>query len=114
MEILHNTQNLVLAGSETTATSLSAITYLLCTHPDVLAKFNEEVRTGFSSEDEITLVSVQKLTYMTAVIDEALRVFPAVPPAVPRITDKEGGTIHGDYVPPNVSQKFRKAICSSL
>lgn len=103
LEILHNTQNLVLAGSETTATSLATITYLLCTHPHVLAKFNEEVRSSFNSESEIDLLSVQKLDYVKAVVDEALRIFPPVVQGNTRITNEDGATIHGNYVPPHVS-----------
>lgn len=102
-EILHNTQNLVLGGSETTATSLSTVTYLLATHKDVLRQLEDEVRNSFNSEDEITLLSVQKLDYLFAVIEESLRIFPAVPPAIPRITPAEGATIRGEYVPPKVS-----------
>ncbi|KAK9418773.1 putative CoA-transferase family III domain-containing protein [Seiridium unicorne] len=99
-DILHNTQNLVLGGFETTATSLSTITYLLATHKDVLTKLENEVRTGFNSEEEITRLSVHKSDYMFAIIEEFLRVSPAVPPAIPRITPAEGATIRGEYIPP--------------
>lgn len=78
-EIRVNASTLVFAGSETTATALSGITYLLGTHPEVLAKLAKEVREHFSDESEIDLISCQHLKYMLAVLDEGLRLFPAVP-----------------------------------
>ncbi|EMR64619.1 putative trichothecene c-15 hydroxylase protein [Eutypa lata UCREL1] len=69
-ELQQNANLLIVAGSETTATTLCGVTSLLCTHPQVFAKLKEEVSSAFSTEAEITLLSVQKLKYMTAVIDE--------------------------------------------
>lgn len=61
-----------------------------------------EVRSSFDHEDEIDLISVQKLTYMMAVLNEALRIFPPVPIAIPRKAPAGGDTICGRYVPPGV------------
>lgn len=60
-KLVHNSNILILAGSETTATLLSGATYLLTTHPDKLARVTNEVRSAFKSEDEITLSSVGNL-----------------------------------------------------
>lgn len=110
-EILDNSNLLLAAGSETTATTLSAVTYLLATHPIVYAKLAEEIRTAFTNEDEINLISVQQLKYMTAVLDETFRIYPPVPLAIPRKTPglKTGQTICGQYLPPKVSQMLSNA-----
>ncbi|KAF5694892.1 cytochrome P450 monooxygenase [Fusarium globosum] len=100
-EILDNASLLIVAGSETTATTLSGLTYLLATHPQVLAKLEEEVRSTFASEEEINLLSVQKMTYLFAVINESLRIFPPVPTSFPKRTRPGGDTICGQYVPEN-------------
>lgn len=102
-EIQAHANVLILAGSETTATTLSGTTYLLCTHPAVLSKLAAEVRTTFKSEREIDLFSVQKLPYMLAVLDEAMRVYPPVPSAIPRTTPCSGNVVLGEYLPGNVS-----------
>ncbi|KAK7746695.1 hypothetical protein SLS53_001882 [Cytospora paraplurivora] len=57
---------LVIAGSETTATLLSGITYLLLKNPECLEKAKEEVRSSFTHEDEITFSSVQNLSYSSS------------------------------------------------
>lgn len=94
---------LITAGSETTATLLSGVTYLLGTRPDALAKLTNEVRTAFKSEDEIDYLSVSNLDYMLACLDEALRVYPAAPLGIARETPIGGGHVAGHYVPEKVS-----------
>lgn len=94
---------LIGAGSETTATLLSGVTYLLCTNPEALAKLTHEVRTAFSSENEIDFQSVSGLQYMLACLDEALRVYPPAPVGLPREVPKGGWTIAGHYVAEDVS-----------
>ncbi|CAH0058112.1 unnamed protein product [Clonostachys solani] len=90
---------LITAGSETTATTLSGATYLLGKHPEVLRKLVKEVRTTFKHENEINMHSVQRLEYMLAVLNEALRLYPPVPGAIPRMMNPEGGIINGRWVP---------------
>lgn len=104
LEIRDTSSLLIIAGSETTATALSGATYLLSSRPEILAKLQEEVRTSFKSEEEITLISVQKLKYMLAVLDETLRLYPPVPNAIARKTPPTGNTICGEYIPPDVSR----------
>ena len=94
---------LIVAGSETTATALSGATYLLAINPQIRAKIDAELRANFKSEEEIDLLSVQKLDYLIATVHEALRIFPPVPSAIPRKTPPQGTTIAGEYIPGNVS-----------
>jgi hypothetical protein len=101
---MDSVDTLIVGGSETTATALSGATYLLATNPDVFKKLAEEVRSRFKNEDEIDLISVQKLEYMMAVIHEALRVYPPVPAAMPRkVLSESFLTPRGEFIPPNVS-----------
>ncbi|KAK3941803.1 isotrichodermin C-15 hydroxylase [Diplogelasinospora grovesii] len=90
---------LVLAGSETTATTLSGVTYLLLTHPDVMERLKKEVRSSFTGAEEITISSVSKLTYMLAVLNEALRLYPPVTSSLVRQVPREGAMVAGHWVP---------------
>ncbi|KAK3320293.1 cytochrome P450 [Cercophora scortea] len=90
---------LVLAGSETTATALSGATYLLTTHPEILAKLTHEVRSTFESADEITMTSANRLPYLLAVINESLRMYPPVTSGLVREVPVGGGTVAGHYLP---------------
>lgn len=93
----------MLAGSETTATALSGVTYLLLEHPEALARLTREVRSSFASADEITIASVSGLTYMQACLNEALRVHPPVGSGLVRTVPPGGDTIAGHWVPGGVS-----------
>ncbi|EXJ90170.1 hypothetical protein A1O3_03239 [Capronia epimyces CBS 606.96] len=101
-EFIASADTILLGGSETTATLLSGITYYLLKHPAVLDKLVEEIRTKFSSEEEIDLVSVNTLDYMLACLNETFRLYPPVPGALPRRT-VVGEALAGSYVPPNTT-----------
>ncbi|KAL1897469.1 hypothetical protein Sste5346_004207 [Sporothrix stenoceras] len=100
-EVLANAHNLIVGGSETTATTLAGTTYLLAVNKHIQVKLYEELRANFDSDDQIDIINVQKLDYMFAVIHEALRVYPAVPSAIPRRTPAEGSYIGGQFIPGN-------------
>ncbi|KAK1597519.1 cytochrome P450 [Colletotrichum navitas] len=90
---------IIIAGSETTATLLSGVTYLLIKHPEKMRKVVGEVRAAFEREEEINLTSVNSLTYMMACLDEAMRIYPPVPTGLPRTVPEGGATILGEFVP---------------
>ncbi|KAI0180600.1 cytochrome P450 [Hypoxylon sp. FL1284] len=79
-ELIANSDLLMVAGSETTATLLSGVTYWLLKTPHALKRATDEVRAAFPDEDGITFNEASaKLPYMIACLDEALRIFPPVP-----------------------------------
>ncbi|KAF9873493.1 cytochrome P450 [Colletotrichum karsti] len=98
-ELTSNAFVLIVAGSETTATLLTAATYFLATNAGPLAKLTEEVMSAFQSEDQIDMLSVQNLTYLSAVLDESMRLYPPVPSPSPRMIGEGGDTILRHYIP---------------
>lgn len=99
-----NAEILVLAGSETTATLLSGCTYLLLTNPDKMEKLKHEVRSTFSSDSEIMASSVNNLTYMLGVLNEALRLYPPVTSSLVRVVPAGGDRIADIWAPEGVSR----------
>lgn len=93
----------MIAGTETTATLLDGLTYLLLTNPESMKKLVSEIRGSFASSDEISIDAIAGLPYLNACIKEALRRYPPVPIGLPHLTAREGSTICGHFVPPNVS-----------
>lgn len=89
---------LLLAGSETTATTLSGATFLLLRNPAAYAKLVREVRTRFIKASDITVEAVNGLEYMIACLQESLRVYPPVPTGLPRVVPAGGDYISGYYV----------------
>jgi cytochrome P450 len=101
-EIESNALVLVVAGSETTASLLSGATYYLLMNPRVLARVTKEVRDNFQSDQELDCNGANNLEYLSAVLKEALRMYPPTPFSIPRRILGEGVLIDGRWVPPNV------------
>jgi len=102
-EMLNNATVLVLAGSETSATTLSGATYLLLKHPETMRKVVAELRSSFMSDAEINLFSVGKLKYQFAVLEETMRIYPPVLLTGPRVPPRGGAVVCGKFVPEGVS-----------
>lgn len=111
-ELVANSSTLIIAGSETTATLLSGVTYLLLKNPHALSKLQEEIRSAFTKEEEITLDSCNKLEYCLAVLTETLRMYPPVAVGLPRIVDPQGDMIAGNWIPGGVRHISRKSLNS--
>lgn len=105
-KLVMNASVLIVAGSETTATVLSAATYLLLTNPERLAKLHTELRKAFKTDGDITLAKVSHLDYMLACLEETMRLYPPVPIGLPRIVPKGGRIVGGVYLPEGVRFPF--------
>ncbi|KAJ5768975.1 hypothetical protein N7520_003534 [Penicillium odoratum] len=101
-ELYSNANVLIIAGSETTATLLSGVTYLLLKNPHTLAKLKAEVRGAFKSDAEVNLELCNQLPYLQACLTEGLRLYPPVAIGLPRIMDAQGDTVEGNWVPGGV------------
>ncbi|KXH53894.1 cytochrome P-450 [Colletotrichum salicis] len=89
----------IVAGSGTTATALSGITFYLCSNLNTYIPLSEEIRTAFQTEDEISMASTGELKYLKAVIEEGLRIYPPSPSTLPRFVPGVGEEIDGRWVP---------------
>jgi len=87
-EMVSNSVLFISAGSETTATMLSATTFQLLKNPAVMQKLTDEIRGRWTSYSDITLEEVNKAPYLLAVLSEGLRYQPPVPAGFER---KVGG-----------------------
>jgi hypothetical protein len=101
-EMDSNATTFMVAGTDTTATLLSGLTYLLLTNPECHAKLVEEIRSTFQNEAAINMDSIAKLPYLKACISEAFRLYPPVPVGLPHLTPGNGSTVCGHFIPPNV------------
>lgn len=94
----------MVAGTETTATLLSGLTYFLLKKPSTYEKIVAEVRS--LPEDGLHIDSLRQLPYLQACFEEALRMYPPVPMGMPRVVPPGGAAISGGFVPEGVSNPF--------
>jgi cytochrome P450 len=76
-EVFDNAMTFVFAGHETTANALSWTLYLLSQFPDADAEVAREVRAV--DEASVAQGNLPSLPYASAVLDEALRLYPPAP-----------------------------------
>jgi cytochrome P450 len=94
-ELESNLGIFLVAGTETTATTLSIGSYLLLDHPSVMEKLKHEIRSRYESNAEITVESVVHLEYLNAFIHEVLRCYPPIPAGFLRKVPETGADVAG-------------------
>jgi cytochrome P450 len=101
-ELWSEAGNLIVAGTDTTATTLASTFFYLTRNPDVLEKAKEEVRSVFKGcevEDIRNGEKLKECRYLRACIDESMRMTPPVPGILPRVVLPGGLTIDGHNIP---------------
>ncbi len=93
---------IIIAGSNSLTTTLAGTTNYLLRFPEALAKVTEEIRNTYSSEADMNLTNLGQLPYLTAVIEEGLRIIAPVPLGMPRVVPKGGDTVCGEWLPEDV------------
>ncbi|KZT71412.1 cytochrome P450 [Daedalea quercina L-15889] len=110
LTVLHDeVLNILLAGRDTTATTLTFAVYLLAMHPDVLQRLRTEVLEKVGPKQRPTYADIKEMRYLRAVINETLRLYPAVPFNI-RVSVNEGLLPNPDgkpfYVPAKVGVSY--------
>jgi cytochrome P450 len=99
-ELTAHASTLIIAGGETVATFLAAVTYYLLKTPDAYDRLRKEIRDRFSDPADITASAAQALPYLSAVVSEGLRIYPPGSQGFPRVSP--GATVDGVWVPAGV------------
>ncbi|KAF8631752.1 hypothetical protein AX15_002208 [Amanita polypyramis BW_CC] len=73
------TLNILIAGRDTTASTLSFTIYLLAIHPHVTVRLRQEILDKVGSTRMPDPNDIKDMKYLRAVINETLRLFPVVP-----------------------------------
>ncbi|EMD32768.1 hypothetical protein CERSUDRAFT_118491 [Gelatoporia subvermispora B] len=68
--------NVLMAARDTTAALLSFTTYLLAMHPNVMIRLRQEVLDNFGPSGRPSREALQRMSYLSAVLNESLRLFP--------------------------------------
>ena len=99
-EMYANAFSLTGAGSESTATALASVTFLLLRHPKAYRRVVNEVRDAFQNMSDISVDSTAgTLPFLDAVLSEAMRLYPPVAITFPRQVPPGGEVIDGRFVP---------------
>jgi cytochrome P450 len=95
-EIEREASNLIVAGSDTTAVTLTYLIWAVLKHPSIKQNLQEEVDAlspGFSSKE------ANALPYLGMVVMETLRLYGAARGSLPRTVPQGGRNLGGYFVP---------------
>ncbi|KAG2137150.1 cytochrome P450 [Suillus bovinus] len=102
--------NIMIAGRDTTAATLTFVIYMLTEHPDVLRRLREEILGKVGRSRRPTYDDMRDMKYLRAVINETLRLYPPVPFNVRISTEPTVWPgINGGkpiYIPPNTRTPY--------
>ncbi|KAF4996278.1 hypothetical protein FDECE_12522 [Fusarium decemcellulare] len=101
LNIEGDTMLIVVAGSDTTAASLTCLFLELAINSDQYKILQAEVDEYVSERQDLDQVALAKLPHLQACIDESLRLHPAVPSGVQRQTPVQGLQIGETFVAGN-------------
>ncbi|KLO10170.1 fatty acid hydroxylase [Schizopora paradoxa] len=74
--IVKNLLTFLVAGHETTSSTLSFCLYFLLTNPETIVELQDELDRTLGNDGEVTLENLEKMEYLTAVLRETLRLAP--------------------------------------
>ncbi|XP_036406286.1 cholesterol 24-hydroxylase-like [Megalops cyprinoides] len=100
-QMLDNFVTFFIAGQETTANQIAFTLMELGRHPEILAKLRKEVDEVIGSKQEIEYEDLGKLTYLSQVLKESLRLYPPAPGTSRWLS--EDMVIDGIHVPGGVA-----------
>ncbi|KAI5463844.1 cytochrome P450 [Mariannaea sp. PMI_226] len=100
-EMVVNAFSIAIAGSDGTATALTAAFYFLMTHRHVYQQLQGQIRLNFETEDGIKsdAITSDRFPLIDAVLNESMRLYPPVAVTLPRVVPAGGEIIDDLFVP---------------
>lgn len=93
---------MMMAGSDTSSSSLTAAIFYLVQHPAVLEKLQSDLHETFPTLSSIQPVAAENHGYLRACIDEAMRLSPPAPTNIPRVVGPGGIKVVNEQLSENV------------
>lgn len=87
-DVQDHTNSMIFGGHDTTTAAITNTLYFIAKHEDVQEKLRNEVESAFADTEELTKQSIKELTFLEAVVKEALRLIP-VGPIISRQLDED-------------------------
>ncbi|TGO42003.1 hypothetical protein BHYA_0013g00060 [Botrytis hyacinthi] len=112
-ELNSNANLIIIAGSDTTSSTLAQALRALAKEPRILSKLQREIDDLCSvtgKYKEITIDSIRNLEYLNAVVDEVLRLYNPVPSGPHATTFPQGIEVGDIHIPGNVQVEMSHLV----
>ncbi|KAF9886735.1 hypothetical protein FE257_011112 [Aspergillus nanangensis] len=94
-----DTRLTIVGGSDTTAATLTFLFYYLAKDPTHIAKLRSELEPLLDGRTRLDPKDIPKAKHLDGIIQEALRLHPAIPSGFPRVTPPEGIQVSDQFIP---------------
>lgn len=101
MDLDEDAHLIVVAGSDTTAATLTCVFWHLAQEPAQIKSLRVEVDEYYRVNGQADANGLAQLKHLDAVINESLRLHPPVPSGVQRVTPADGLQIGETFIPGN-------------
>ncbi|APA13544.1 hypothetical protein sscle_11g083140 [Sclerotinia sclerotiorum 1980 UF-70] len=104
-ELNSNANLIIVAGTDTTSSTVAQMLRALAKEPRILCKLQREIDElciSMGKGSEITINSIRNLEYLNAVVNEGLRLYNPVPSGAHAATYPQGVEVGDIYIPGNV------------
>ncbi len=95
-DVRNEAGNLIIGGSDSTAVTLTYLTWAILSRPELQRDLEEEVA---GLQDDFDDAETEKLPLLNAAIMEGLRLYTGVPGSLPRAVPNGGATLGGYHIP---------------
>lgn len=92
---------------------MSVVIFHLLTNPHAYKRLADELRS-IERDEDITFGRLASMEYLTACIDEGMRMRPVVAAVIARVGPPGGGMVDGCFVPEGVSAYYPSSWASEL
>lgn len=99
-ELTEEARAYIIAGTDTTAASLTYLLWALAKHPTIQHDLRQELNT---LPQDFTVADLKHLKLLNHVITETLRLYAAAPAGLPRTVPAPGLSTNGYYIPPGTT-----------
>ena len=102
-ELISEAGLLIIGGSDTTITAITANIFYLLHYPSALSRLQQEIRGTFSDVETIRIgPQLSSCRYLLACIDETMRLSPSIGSLLPREVLPGGIIIDDEWFPPGI------------
>jgi cytochrome P450 len=88
--------NLIIAGSDTTAVTLTYLIWAVLKHPQLQTDLEKELS---ALSEQLSFDELKTAPLLNSVIEETLRLYGAAPGAIPRVVPAKGASLCGHFLP---------------
>ncbi|EMR83706.1 hypothetical protein ACHAP3_003026 [Botrytis cinerea] len=112
-ELNSNANLIIIAGSDTTSSTLTQAFRALAKEPRIFSKLQreiDEICSVMGKDKEITIDSIRNLEYLNAFVDEILRLYNPIPSGPHATTYPQGIEVEGVHIPGNVQVEMSHLV----